>query len=768
MYVATHWGTYRPIVKDGMLVGIEPAPWDREPSPIGKSLPGGIDADCRVRRPAVRQSFLTDGPASRERRGSDPFVEISWERAIDIVAAELDRVRKKHGNQAIFGGSYGWSSAGRFHHAQSQVHRFLNALGGYTFHKDTYSSGAARRALPHVLGEMEDLRKNHTTWRNLAEHCQMFVAFGGLPVRNSQVHSGGANDHAVPHWIRELARRGVEFVNISPVRDDLDMVQKAEWLPIRPGSDTALILALCHVLITEDLHDRDFVARCTVGFDRFADYVLGKTDGQPKTCEWAAGLTDIPAAAIHGLARRMAGRRTMVNMTWSLQRAIQGEQPYFAIVALAALLGQIGTPGGGLGLGYACGNDLGSGRSPFSGPRLPQGTNKVRSFIPVARIADLLLNPGAGFDYDGKRYTYPDIRLVYWAGGNVFHHHQDINRLIGAWRRPETVITQESYWTAQAKFSDIVLPATTMMERDDIGSSFNDGFMIAMKRSVEPVGEARDDYAIFAAIAGKLGAAEEFTEGRGVAEWLAHLYEESRARAEEAGLDLPPFETFWEMGHIEYPWPATDHGILLEGFRQDPKAHPLETPSGLIELFSERVAGFCYPECPGHPYWQAHEEMLGSARSRAYPLHMLSNQPSARLHSQYDHGSVSLATKIHGREPVRMNSADAARRGLAEGDVVRVFNDRGAMLAGLAITDAVRPGVLQIATGAWYDPLEPGQVGTLDKHGNPNMLTPDIGTSRLAQGCSAQSALVEVEKWQGDLPEITAFSAPAFAADPTG
>ncbi|MGD9512111.1 MAG: molybdopterin-dependent oxidoreductase, partial [Geminicoccaceae bacterium] len=466
MYVTTHWGTYRPVVKDGTLVGVEPAPWDRAPSPIGRSIPDGIDAAARIRRPAVRQGFLSGGPASRERRGSEPFVEISWERAIDLVASELDRVRREHGNQAIFGGSYGWSSAGRFHHAQSQLHRFLNAIGGYTFHKDNYSAGAGRRAMPHMIGDLDQLNQDHTAWHTLAQHCELFVAFGGLPVKNSQVHSGGANDHAVPHWIHELARRGVDFVNVSPLREDLAEAGEAEWLPIRPGTDTALILALCHVLITENLYDRDFVTRCTVGFDRFADYVLGKSDGQPKSAEWAAGLTDIPADTIRDLARRMAGRRTMVNVSWSLQRSIQGEQPYFAIVALAALLGQIGTPGGGLGLGYACMNGIGSGRNTFSGPRLPQGTNKVASFIPVARIADMLLNPGEAFDYDGKRYAYADIRLVYWAGGNVFHHHQDINRLIGAWRRPETVITQESYWTAQAKFSDIVLPATTMMERE--------------------------------------------------------------------------------------------------------------------------------------------------------------------------------------------------------------------------------------------------------------------------------------------------------------
>jgi biotin/methionine sulfoxide reductase len=303
-----------------------------------------------------------------------------------------------------------------------------------------------------------------------------------------------------------------------------------------------------------------------------------------------------------------------------------------------------------------------------------------------------------------------------------------------------------------------------MMEREDIGSSFNDGFMIAMKRTVAPVDEARDDYAIFAAIAERLGAADEFTNGRGVMEWLAHLYDESRDRAEKAGLNLPPFGDFWETGHFEYPWPDTK-GILLEDFRRDPKAYPLRTPSGLIEFFSKHVASFGYTECPGHAFWQPHNEMLGSSRAQTYPLHMLSNHPTTRLHSQYDHGSVSRASKVRGREPIRMNTDDAGQRGLVEGDVVRVFNDRGAILAGLQVTDTVRPGVVQIATGAWYDPMEAGRIGSLDKHGNPNVLTPDIGSSRLSQGCATQSALVEIERWEGELPEISAFFPPKVAAD---
>jgi biotin/methionine sulfoxide reductase len=763
MLTSTHWGTYRANFAGGKLVGLDPVPWDPNPSPIGQSILEGIRAPCRVLRPAVREGFLKRRSASRELRGTEPFVEVSWEQATRLVADELQRVRQLHGNSAIFGGSYGWSSAGRFHHAQSQIHRFLNSIGGYSFLKDNYSNAAAIRVLPHVVGRMDVLRDNQTTWRSLLEHCDLFVAFGGLPVRNTQVHSGGANSHEAPDAVRALSTRGVQFVNISPVRHDLDIVPNAAWMPIRPGSDTALILALCHVLITEGRFDRSFVDRYTVGFDRFAAYVEGHTDGQPKSCEWAAGLTDLDASEIRELAIRMSSKRTMINMAWALQRAVQGEQPFWALVALASLLGQIGTPGGGFGVGYSCMNDIGAGRSLFSGPRLPQGENPVRSFIPAARFGDMLRNPGASFSFDGADYIYPDIRMVYWAGGNAFHHHQDINRLIDAWRKPETIVVHEQFWTAQAKFADIVLPATASVERVDIGSSSGDGFMIAMKQLARPPGQSRDDYATFAEIASHLGRENAFTERRAVMEWLRFLYEESRARATASEITLPDFDTFWDIGHIEYPRQRPSEA-MLEDFRADPEVNRLSTPSGRIELYSEKVASFGYEECPGYPFWKSHEESLGSKRAETYPLHMLTNQPATRLHSQFDHGKVSKASKVSEREPITINSADAKDRGIGDGDVVKVFNDRGAMLAGAVLSDGIRRGVVQVATGAWYDPVERGAVASLDKHGNPNVLSLDAGTSRLAQGSVGQTTLVEIQKWQGEIPAITAFDPPRFAA----
>ncbi|MBS7781097.1 molybdopterin guanine dinucleotide-containing S/N-oxide reductase [Acidovorax sp. CCYZU-2555] len=758
-FTSTHWGNYRPVVRDGRLTGMEPAPWDTDPSPIGQSIPGSIDSPTRVRRPAVRRGFLN--PATRHQsaaqRGREPFVELPWDEALDLVAGELQRVRDAHGNGAIFGGSYGWSSAGRFHHAQSQLHRFLNSFGGYVYSKDTYSLGAGRVLMPHIVDATDNLLQQHTSWDVLERRCELFVSFGGLPTRNTQVSPGGASQHGVGPALRRMAAAGqTRFVNISPAREDMADVPDAQWLAVRPGTDVALMLGLAHVLLAENLHDRAFLASHTTGFEQVSDYILGHADGQPKTPRWAAERCGIAADEIISLARRMAGQRTLVNIVYSLQRARHGEQTFWMAVTLAALLGQIGLPGGGFGLGYGCMNYIGSGRSSFSGARLPQGHNAVAEFIPVARIADMLLQPGAPFEYDGGRHRYPHVRLVYWAGGNVFHHHQDLNRTIAAWQRPETIITHEQYWTAQARHSDIVLPATTALERNDIGSASSERFMVAMQAAIAPVGEARDDYAIFAALARRLDFEQTYTEGRDTDQWLRHLYESARPRAEAQGIALPAFDDFWQAGHFDVPAPARPV-VLLERFRADPVAHPLPTPSGRIELYSEVIASFGYDDCPGHATW------FEPQRDNDSPIHLLSVQPTTRLHSQYDHGSVSRASKIAGREPITLNAGDAAARGIADGDVVRVFNRRGAFLAGARLTDGILSGVAQIATGAWYDPADAQAPHSLDKHGNANVVTPDIGSSRLAQGCAAQTTRVQIERWEADLPEITAFDPPVFA-----
>jgi biotin/methionine sulfoxide reductase len=591
-------------------------------------------------------------------------------------------------------------------------------------------------------------------------HTKLMVMFGGMPLKNTQVDAGGGGEHSAVTWLTRLKVAGTEFVNISPIRDDAGDFLAAEWIAPRPNTDTAILLGMAHTLVSEELHDQAFLDRYCTGFDRFLPYLMGEADGQPRTADWAAAISGMAAETIRDLARRMAAGRTMITMSWSLQRADHGEQPFWMAITLAAMLGQIGLPGGGVGFGYGSVSGIGNPREPVPSPSLSSGANRSGSSIPVARIADMLLHPGAPYQFNGRDLTYPDIRLIYWCGGNPFHHHQDLNRLVRAWRRPETVIVNEPWWTSTARYADIVLPATTTLERNDIGAGSRDRFFMAMEQAIPPVGEARNDFDIFTGLAERLGFRDELTEGRDEMEWMRHLYDVARQQAARKEVELPGFDEFWAQGYVEVPQPKTPF-VMLGDFRADPKAAPLATPSGKIEIFSETIAGFGYDDCPPHPTWLEPVEWLGAATAARYPLHLMSNQPRTRLHGQLDNGRVSRASKINGREPVWIHPDDAAARGIADGQVVRMFNGRGECLAGAVVTDLVRPGVVQLATGAWYDPLDPARDDSLDKHGNANTLTIDKGTSKLGQGPIAHSCLVEIEPYAGELPAISVFTAPA-------
>lgn len=530
----------------------------------------------------------------------------------------------------------------------------------------------------------------------------------------------------------------------------------------------ALMLGLAHVLEEENLVDRAFLATYTFGYDRFRAYLLGERDGVRKDAEWASRLTGISPATILSLARRMARTRCLISVSWSVQRAENGEQPYWMATVLAAMLGQIGLPGRGIAFGLGSLGDIGNPALHFGGLALPQGYNRVKRYIPVARIADMLLNPGGLYRYDGKELSYPDIRLIYWCGGNPFHHHQDLFRLRDAWNRPDTVIVHEPWWTATAKHADIVLPVATSLERNDIGRTSGDSCITAMRALYDPVGEARTDYSIFSALSGRLGVEEAFTCDRDEMQWLEHLYDEFRQEMTDRGFVLPSFPDFWTGEPVELPIQGRDHAAIgFQEFRADPKTNALATPSGRIEVYSQRIANFGGNVLAGHPIWIEPKEWLGADLAHRYGLHLLSPQPAGKLHSQLDFGRTSKAGKRRDREVASIHPESAGSRGIRDGDVVRIFNDRGSCLAVANITANVSPGVISLPTGAWFDPVpSTNNHLPLDRHGNPNVLTRDAGTSEIAQGTIANSALVEAEPFLHELPRVCAFDPPAVSCRP--
>ena len=760
---ATHWGNYDVETRDGRIVALRPAAGDLDPSPIGPGMPTAFDDAVRLRAPMVRRSWLEHGPApAGGLRGREAFVEVGWQEAIELVGRELERVKAGYGNEAIYGGSYGWASAGRFHHAQSQLHRFLAMHGGYTRSVNSYSFAALEVLLPHVIGgKPTSIFERMPLWEEVTEHGELVLAFGGLALKNTQVNHGGVGRHGVREEQRSAMEAGVKFINISPLRDDAAYFLRARWIAPRPNTDVALMLGMAHTLLKEDSHDRDFLQRCCSGWDVFRRYLTGEADGTIRDATWAAAITGVDASTIEELARLVSRHRTVISVSWSLQRAHHGEQPYWAAIALAAMSGSMGRPGGGFAAGYATEDSIGRRRQRWSIAALSQPANPVSTFIPVARVADMLLSPGDEIDYDGRRVRYPDVRLVYWCGGNPFHHHQDLHRLVRAWQRPETVIVHDSWWTPIARFADVVLPVATALERDDFAAAPSDLWISAMHKAIEPPEGVPTDFEVFAAVSERLGFRKDFTEGRDADQWIRHLYERTRERFADREVAIPDFDEFWERGRVELPNRPVSPDGSFAALRADPDSNPLSTPTGRIELFSETIAGFAYDDCPGHPAWLEPAEWLGAPLADRFPLHFISNQPRTRLHSQYDNGGASQASKIASREPVTLHPEDAGERGISDGDVVRIFNERGACLAGAVLSEGVRRGVVQMATGAWFDPMAAGSAGSLDRHGNPNVLTLDTGTSRLAQGCSALTALVQVEKArERDLAPVESFVPP--------
>ncbi|MGE0699126.1 MAG: molybdopterin-dependent oxidoreductase [Hyphomicrobiaceae bacterium] len=753
-----HWGPFTALVDNGRIVGAEPWPEDPAPSHMLAAIPDLMDPRVRIDRPYVREGYLRDGPSSdRSRRGSDRYVAVDWETALDLTAREIRRVVDTHGNDAIFAGSYGWTSAGRLHHAQSVVKRFFNLVGGYTAHVDTYSVGAGQVIVRHIMGG--DGYGHPNALELVSENTELLIACGALTPRTEQCEAGGLGRHRLGQHLARLKERGARIVHVSPRRDDMPEWVGAEWWPIVPNTDAALLLGLAGEIVCAGHEDQDFLTRCTSGSKEFLAYLRGESDGIPKTAEWAAGITGLEAARIRALAAEMVKRRSYVTVSYALQRAVHGEQPWWAATALAAVAGQWGHAGGGagFGIGSVANQNTSYPLAPVGG--LSHGKRPNESFIPVARIADMLLSPGAPFTYQGSAHVYPDIRMVYWAGGNPFHHHQDLGRFAEAWGRPETIVVQEINWTPTAKRADIVLPATTSLERNDIAGGRRADVVFAMKRCVAPYASARSDFDIARALAARLGVEQGFTEGRDEMGWIRHIYDETRAGMAKRGGTMPDFETFWETGHAEVPQLPVEPALAR--FRADPEANPLKTESGKLILHSRTLEACAYPDCPPHPTWMEPPEWLGSPKRAAYPFHLMSAQPNGRLHSQLDYGRVAQAEKQAGREAVLVNPDDAKRLGLKDGDTALVRNARGRCLAGVRLSADIRPGVAVLPTGAWWQPIETAD-GLLCIAGNANVLTLDVPASAFSGGCAAHTCLVAIERYDGNAP-LPTFAEPEMA-----
>lgn len=753
IFTAAHWGGLKVRVENGKIIHSEAAIPPVVENELLSVVADQVYSDTRVRYPMVRAGFLA-GNQDRSLRGRDVWVRLSWQEALDLVHQQLMQIRAEHGAQAIYGGSYGWKSAGSLHASSPLLQRYLNLTGGFVGRIGDYSTAAVQRILPHVTGGNE-VYEQATSWENVLQDSEIVVLWGANPLITLR-NSWTATDQLGIAYFEKLKHSGKRVISIDPLQNQTCDYLNAEWIPCHTATDSALLLGLAHTLVVENRHDRNFLEKYTEGYPIFERYLLGETDGIPKSAEWASRICGVPVQTIVQLARDFSQHRTIFMPGWGMQRQQYGEQAPWLLVTLAAMLGQIGLSGGGFGFSYANGNG-GVPRQQAGGlPTISaniSGQTPYQFAIPVSKLTDALLNPYKTIQFDGKPLTYPNIRAIYWAGGNPFAHHADTNLMRKAWQKPDCIIVNEINWTPTARMADIVLPVTTSFERNDltISGSYSMAHLLPMKQVVAPQFEAKNDFEIFAELAKRAGVEEAFTENKDEMAWLKTFYEQSQQR----GSDLPDFDTFWAANQpIHFPTQTQgQQWVKFANFRENPTAYPLKTPSGKIEIFSQTIANMGYNDCAGHPMWFTPTEFAGSTTAE-YPLALVTPHSAYRLHSQLANTSLRQCYAVNDREPIWLHPQDAAERNIQAGDIVRVYSPRGQILAGAVITDKIIQGTVAICEGAWYDPQE---SDGLCKNGNPNVLTRDEASSQLGQGNSPNTCIVQVEKYQGIAPKVTVF-----------
>ena len=742
---ASHFGAFYAHVRDGKIVDItSQLDSDANPTVMTRALADRVTTDSRVKYPAVRKSYL-EGKGRGDLRGKEEFVRVSWDTALDLAAKAIKKAQKNGGNEAIYNASYSvWSHPGAFK-PNVLAGRFFNQIGGAVATAGEYSNGAAGPVNTTVVGDME-VYSIQTAHEQIIANTKVMVLWGADLYKTNR---GGYSvpNHRCYDAYEEYKKAGIKVVLIDPIYTTTGQEFKADWIKIRPGSDVAMMMGMMNYLYKSGKYDKEFLEKYTHGFDQFLPYLLGKTDGIDKTTAWAEKLTEVSAKTMEDLADLMVSNRTFIAGNWAMQRAEHGEQVDWSIITLASMIGQVGLAGGGFGFSmhYEGGGDAASGKRTVGG--LSQGKGgAVNLTIPASRMSDLINKPGQTVSYKGKTITYPKVEFMLSAGGSPIGHQPNVNELIEAMRKLDTIVVLEPWWTPTAKMADIVFPATTTLERDDIasGMSYSNDRIYAMKQVVKPAYEAKDDYEIFTLLAQRFGTEKKYTRDRSVKDWIEGLYSKSYAKRE---MNIT-FEEFWEKGSVHYEIPEEARKFVRhEEFRKDPVSNPLKTETGKIQIFSDKFASYNYDDFKGHPMWFEPKEWLGNKELvKKYPLHLVSPHPTYRIHTQLDNTWVQNVHKVQGREPIRISPNDAKKFGVRDGEVVEVYNDRGSILAGVVVTNTIRDGVAAIEEGAWYSPEDSSQKRPRCNSGQVNVLTSSRPTSQMTNATSANSNLVAIRK----------------------
>jgi len=777
----------------------------------------------RILYPMKRVDFDPKGARNPRNRGLSGYERISWDEALDLVANEIKRMKREHGQGAILcnhGSHHNWGNIGYY---ISAAHKFFNVIGATkVVHNPDSWEGWYWGAMHHFgysmrLGQTE----TYSTVEDLMKEADMVVFWAADPEATSGSYSG--HEGTIRRmWLHDL---GIELVHIDPYLNHTAAFHGGKWFAPKPGTDTALAMAIAHVWITEGLYDKKFVAERCAGFDVWRDYILGKEDGVPKTPEWQEGETGIPAKDARALARRWGTRKTYLgaggwgNGHGGACRSATGIQWARALACLLAMQG-MGRPGVNYGHlqwgtpidlhfyfpgyadGGASGDIEGTGMPISLYQRMPQlpTFNPSAQKVPRLQIPEAILEGRAeGYPWDGRtiegqfrKFVYPapghsPIRMFYKYGGASIGTMTQTNRYVRAYRSEnlEFVVNQSIWLEGEAKFADVILPACTQMERFDISefggtggyalhgqTQMNHRVVVMQHKCIEPLGESKSDFWIFQNLASRLGLGAYFSEGMSELDWVKRLFDAS---------DLPKhisWKKFLEKGYFVVPPLPEDRRDpvslrwFYEGRKKDvPEPHPLpgdygeqfmhglQTQSGKFEFECSSLKRFD-PDDPERPpivkYARAWEGP-GCELQERFPLQLISPHSRFSYHTLSD-GKDSPINDIEEHRVLvsgyyywvlRLNAQDAAARGVKEHDLVKVYNDRGAVVCAARLTERLPRGVVHsYESSACYEPLgEPGV--SLDRGGCVNQLTPKRSIAKKVTGTAANSCLVQVVAWDG-------------------
>lgn len=721
---------------------------------------------CARGRAYLRRQYHPDRllyPLKRAgKRGEGKFVRISWDEALGEVSSQMVRIKSEYGNDALFV-PYGTGSYNQLN-GSHVARRLMNLFGGCLGIYNSYSWGATNIATPTVYGTLVTGNQRQD-WLN----SRYIIMWGWNP---AEMRDGTNSDYFIK-LARDAEGRGARVVCIDP-RHSLSAAALAdEWIPIRPGTDAAMMSAMAYVMLTENLHDADFVRTHCVGFDAsqmpvdgaesYSDYLLGARDGIPKTPEWAEAITAVPAATIARIAREYAtSKPAALVQGYGMQRRAYGEQVVRAGCVLAAISGNVGISGGwasGLGL-----------QADDGGPHwtvFPLGENPVRASIPVFLWTEACLRAQALTSAEGVLGVprlQNNIKLIYAVATNcLINQHADVNRSAEILRdesKVEFIVVQDNFLTPTGMFADIILPACTQFETWGVEDGWKYGDEVILQpKLVEPPGESKSDYRICADLAERLGIAEAFTEGRDEKDWVEWCLDVFRSTRFP---ELPTLDEFIEKNLGAYSNPVTNPKIAFADFRADPLKYPLNTPSGKIEIFSKQLHDMGNPnEIPAvpkyireweHPFRAERQSKPASMPARPsttppsaggsaqgeYTLQAIGHHTLARVHST--HANNDWLQEAFPQR-IFINPIDAAARDIHDGDLVRVWNGLGEMVIQARVTPRIMPGVVDIPQGAWWKPDANG----VDHGGCINVLTSHKWTP-LAFATAQQTIWVEMEK----------------------